>query len=251
MPRLNRKYYISSFLHVMVQGINKEDIFKTDFYKNFYIKLIKSYQQNFDIQVLAYVVMNNHVHILLYYKEIEEVSKYIGSINQKFAQFYNKNENRVGYVFRGRYRCEQIKDKEHLYNVLPYIHFNPYKSGNTSKLIDYAFSSYPSYINNNIDYKNVLLLFDTYNYKELFIDLHQQYFEKFLNKKLTCEDIIREYKSKNKIVTTEIILKDNNMLIELISEIQNRIPLTNKEISEILGIGKNRITNLKKKLQGK
>ena len=251
MPRINRKYYTSSFLHVMVQGINKEEIFKKDFYKNFYIKLIQLYQKDFDIYVLAYTVMNNHTHILLYYNKIEDVSKFIGGINQKFAQIYNKNENRVGYVFRGRYKCEQIKDREYLYNVLPYIHFNPYKAGIVNKLIEYPFSSYPQYMNDKIDNHNGFILFDTYDYKDLFIKIHKEYFDKVMNKKLTCEDIISEYKKRNKINTTAIILKENNMLIELICEIQEKIPITNKEIGEFLGIGKNRITKLKKKLQDK
>ena len=161
MPRVNRKYYISSFLHIMVQGINKEKIFKTDFYKNFYIKLMKIIQADFDIEILAYTIMDNHSHILLYYKNIEDVSKFMGKLNQKFAQFYNKNENRVGYVFRGRYRCEQITDIAHLYNVLPYIHFNPYKAGIVNNLLDYKFSSYPLYLKGRVNKEKGLILFNT------------------------------------------------------------------------------------------
>ena len=251
MPRLNRKYYISSFLHIMVQGINKEDIFRIDFYKNLYIKLINTMQRDFDIDVLAYTVMSNHAHILLYSNNIEDVSKFIGRVNQKFAQIFNKNENRVGYVFRGRYKCEQITDREYLYNVLPYIHFNPYKAGIVNKLLDYQFSTYPKYLNDKIDRKKGFILFNTYDYKDLFIKLHKEYFKKFLNKKLTCEDIIIDYKNRNKINTTELILKEKNLLLELILEIQEKTMFTNKEISEFLGIGKNRKTNLMTQLADK
>lgn len=246
MSRVNRKYYISSFLHIMVQGINKEEIFKTDFYKNLYIKLMKTMQIEFDIEILAYVIMNNHSHILLYYENIEDVSKFLGRLNQKFAQLYNKNEDRVGYVFRGRYRCEQITDISHLYNVLPYIHFNPYKAGIVSNLSDYKFSSYNQYLNDKVDKEKGFILFNTYDYKEVFLKVHEEYFDKVLNKKLTCIDVIEDYKKRNKIHTTGLILKENNLLIELILELQEKTRLTNKEISEFLGIGKNRITNLKK-----
>ena len=251
MPKLSRKYYRSSFLHIMVQGINKEDIFRIDFYKNLYIKLINTMQKDFDIDVLAYTVMSNHAHILLYSNNIEDVSKFIGRVNQKFAQIFNKNENRVGYVFRGRYKCEQITDREYLYNVLPYIHFNPYKAGIVNKLLDYQFSTYPKYLNDKIDRKKGFILFNTYDYKDLFIKLHKEYFKRFLNKKLTCEDIIIDYKNRNKINTTELILKEKNLLLELILEIQEKTMFTNKEISEFLGIGKNRITNLMKQLADK
>ena len=251
MPRVNRKYYISSFLHIMVQGINKEEIFKTDFYKNLYIRLMKTIQSDFDIEILAYAIMNNHSHVLLYYNNIEDVSKFIGKLNQKFAQLYNKNENRVGYVFRGRYKCEQITDISHLHNVLPYIHFNPYKAGIVRNLIEYKFSSYPQYLNDKVDIEKGFILFNTYDYKELFIQVHQEYYKKILNKKLTYEEIVLDYKKRNKINTTEMILKDNNLLIGLILELQEKTRLTNKEICEFLGIGKNRITNLKKKVNYK
>lgn len=251
MPRVNRKYYISSFLHIMVQGINKEEIFKTDFYKNLYIRLMETIQSDFDIEILAYAIMNNHSHVLLYYNNIEDVSKFIGRLNQKFAQLYNKNENRVGYVFRGRYQCEQITDISHLHNVLPYIHFNPYKAGIVRNLIEYKFSSYPQYLNDKVDIEKGFILFNTYDYKELFIQVHQEYYKKILNKKLTCEEIVLDYKKRNKINTTEMILKDNNLLIGLILELQEKTRLTNKEICGFLGIGKNRITNLKKKVSYK
>lgn len=251
MPRVNRKYYISSFLHIMVQGINKEEIFKTDFYKNLYIRLMETIQSDFDIKILAYAIMNNHSHVLLYYNNIEDVSKFIGRLNQKFAQLYNKNENRVGYVFRGRYQCEQITDISHLHNVLPYIHFNPYKAGIVRNLIEYKFSSYPQYLNDKVDIEKGFILFNTYDYKELFIQVHQEYYKKILNKKLTCEEIVLDYKKRNKINTTEMILKDNNLLIGLILELQEKTRLTNKEICGFLGIGKNRITNLKKKVNYK
>ena len=251
MPRVNRKYYTSSFLHIMVQGINKEEIFKTDFYKNLYIRLMKTIQSDFDIEILAYAIMNNHSHVLLYYNNIEDVSKFIGKLNQKFAQLYNKNENRVGYVFRGRYKCEQITDISHLHNVLPYIHFNPYKAGIVRNLIEYKFSSYPQYLNDKVDIEKGFILFNTYDYKELFIQVHQEYYKKILNKKLTYEEIVLDYKKRNKINTKEMILKDNNLLIGLILELQEKTRLTNKEICEFLGIGKNRITNLKKKVNYK
>lgn len=251
MPRVNRKYYISSFLHIMVQGINKEEIFKTDFYKNLYIRLMETIQSDFDIKILAYAIMNNHSHVLLYYNNIEDVSKFIGRLNQKFAQLYNKNENRVGYVFRGRYQCEQITDISHLHNVLPYIHFNLYKAGIVRNLIEYKFSSYPQYLNDKVDIEKGFILFNTYDYKELFIQVHQEYYKKILNKKLTCEEIVLDYKKRNKINTTEMILKDNNLLIGLILELQEKTRLTNKEICGFLGIGKNRITNLKKKVNYK
>ena len=52
--------------------------------------------------------MNNHCHILLYTEKIEDLSKVMASSNTKFGILYNKINKRCGYVFRDRYRCENI-----------------------------------------------------------------------------------------------------------------------------------------------
>jgi len=173
-------------------------------------------------------------------------------INQTFAQMYNKIEDRVGYVFRDRYKCEQIKDESHLYNVLAYIHFNPYKAKLIEKLADYKYSSYIDYIKGNIDKEKAYMIFNTYEYKEIFIKLHKEYFDKYL-KSMTVEktynDVINEFKLKNKIKSTRIITKENNLLINLILELENKTTLKDKQIAEVLEIGKNRIGYLKNKLK--
>lgn len=251
MPRINRKYYISSFLHIMVQGINKEAIFKSDFYKNLYISLLRKYINEKGLKLLAYVIMDNHAHVLLKYSKIEDVSYVMHKVNQFFAQAYNKYENRVGYVFRGRYRCEQIKDRSHLYNVFAYIHFNPVKANLVRKISDYKFSSYNEYSNGDIGQEEIYMIFDTYDYKEIFNILHERYLENYLRKQKKIrkyEDVINEFKCKNKIHSTELIVKENNLLIELIFDLENNTNLTDKEIARILKIGKNKICNLKKRL---
>lgn len=251
MSRINRKYYISSFLHIMVQGINKEDIFKNDFYKNLYLKLINENIEESNLKILAYTIMSNHAHILLNYSKIENVSEFMHKVNQNFAQIYNKMENRVGYVFRGRYRCEQIKDEAHLYNVLAYIHFNPYKAKIVNRLSEYKFTSYNDYINGNIEKEKIYMIFKTYDYKDIFKKLHKEYFNKYLEKeknKRSYNEVIKEFKDKNKINSIELIVKENNLLIQLILELENNTNLNDKQITELLKIGKNRITYLKNKL---
>lgn len=246
MPRVSRQSYISSFLHIMVQGINKEDIFKKEFYKNLYLKLLRKMSEAFDIIILAYVIMDNHVHILIYYNDVQDISKFMHQVNQNFAQIYNKNNERVGHVFRDRYKCKQIKYITNLYMVLAYIHFNPYKAGIVNRLIDYKFSSYNQYLTGKIDRKNIYYLFQTYDYKFLFEEIHKEYFAKFLNNKKTYKDIIEDFKVKNEVEKLQNINKDKKLLKSLILELKCKTNLSEKQICEILKIGKNRITKLKK-----
>lgn len=247
MPKLNRKYYSSSFLHIMVQGINKEEIFKNDIYKSLYRKLLKQSSKEYNVKLLAYTIMDNHTHILIFYNDIKNVSKFMYQINKTFAQIYNKYEERVGYVFRDRYKCEQITDRNYLYNVLAYIHFNPYRAGIVKKLSSYKYSSYREYILGNVSKENCLLLFETNDYKQIFMDIHKRYFRRITNYNEFYKVILEEFLEANKLKTLDEIKKNNNMLLKLIEKLKTECKLTNGEVCKILKLGKNRITNLNKK----
>lgn len=246
MPRNSKKDYNSLFLHIMVQGVNREEIFKNEFYKNLYFKLIKEKSDKFNVKILAYVLMDNHAHFLVYYDNIYDVSNFMHEANQDFAQLFNKNENRVGHVFRNRYRSEQINNREYLYTVLAYIHFNPYKAGVIDKLSDYKFSSYNKFINQKITKEKIYILFETYDYISIFKDIHKGYFDKVLNKQKITEKIINDFMKQNKLDKLEDLNKEKKLLIQLILELKEKVNLKEKEICKLLKIGKNRITNLRK-----
>ena len=63
-------------------------------------------------------------------------------MNTKYAKYYNKKYNRVGYVFRDRYKCEGIYNEKQLHNCIRYIYNNPVKAGICSNVGDYLYSSY-------------------------------------------------------------------------------------------------------------
>lgn len=147
MPRISRSSLNSNFFHVTVQGINKEHIFFSNFYKEFYINKMLSNLNRFDITLISYCIMNNHAHLLLYSKEISNLSKYMKSLNTSYSIFYNRSENRVGYVFRNRFSSQPITNYFYLFNCIRYIHDNPIKAGIVDHACDYKFSSYNDYLN--------------------------------------------------------------------------------------------------------
>ena len=142
MPRISRKNFETSFFHVLTQGVNREYIFSKKEYIEKYLYLINKYKEEFNILILAYCIMSNHSHLLIYTNKIENMSKFMHKINGIFSQFYNKSENRVGVVFRNRYVSEPIYDKKYLANCINYIHMNPVKAGLVYNCEEYKYSSF-------------------------------------------------------------------------------------------------------------
>ena len=146
MPRVARKKINTPFIHVMVQGVNKEYVFDNPKNLNYYLKSIKSESHYKEFDLLAYCMMNNHAHFLFYVKDIECFGQFMKSVNQNFANFYNKSEDRVGVVFRNRYQLEPIYEMSHLVNCIKYIHNNPVKAGIATCCEAYPYSSYQDYL---------------------------------------------------------------------------------------------------------
>lgn len=148
MARLARKDFQTPFLHVMVQGINKEYIFSKNEYIETYLKLIHKYKQKFSVTIIAYCIMNNHAHLLVYVEDIEALGKFMHMVNLVYSQFYNRENKRCGVLFRNKYQSEPIYNTQYLINCIKYIHMNPVKAKIVKNCNEYPYSSYSDYINN-------------------------------------------------------------------------------------------------------
>ena len=148
MPRMARKIIETPYCHIIVQGINKEYIFKEINLKKAYIKIIKRNLIDEKIKIISYCVIDNHAHFLIYTENINYLTKFMQKTNTSYAKLYNKIYNRVGYVFRDRYFSQMILNETQLYNCISYIHYNPVMANLVAKLEDYGYSSYREYIGN-------------------------------------------------------------------------------------------------------
>ena len=142
ISRQVRKNLNTSFFHVMIQGINKESIFKTENYIRIYLKILEKTQKERKVEIIAYCIMNNHAHLLIRTDNIEELSKFMQKTNGMYAQYYNFMQERVGYVFRDRYKTQPIMSQRQLIQCIKYIHQNPVKAGLVKDAGKYKFSSY-------------------------------------------------------------------------------------------------------------
>ena len=209
MKRMPRSDYEKGFFHVMVQGINKKYIFEKNIDKEEYLSLLLQYKSNFKIVLLAYCVMDNHAHILIYTDEISEMSKYMRVVNSKFARDYNKSFNRVGYVFRDRFNSQYIDTKEYLLKCINYIHMNPVVAKIVENPQEYRYSSYNNFLekSGNVNSEVVEKIFDND------IDYLLK-FNEIPNEEIEIMDIERE--EKNFEIAVKNYLSENDTTIECI-----------------------------------
>ena len=249
MPRIARKELKSSYFHIIIQGINREYIFKDNYLKKLYKNILKEKLEETDIKILAYCIMDNHAHFLIYCEKIEEMKKLMRKTNTSYAMSYNRIKNRVGYVFRDRYYTQQILTEQQLFNCVAYIHNNPIKASITSEREKYAYSSYREYINKKdlITEESIKLIFgSTHNYIDVFNEIHNErdicdIAETKENK--DKEEIIQEFLNKYN-VEIEKVIQDNSLFCELLTELRHYGGLSLREMSRIFGINKDKLNKI-------
>ena len=157
MPRQPRTSSGTGIYHVMLRGINRQDIFEEqEDYQQFLIRLqnlvdpiddngehIPSY-----FHVYAYCLMSNHVHLLLR-ERTESISVSLKRLTVSYAAYYNKRYQRVGHLFQDRFKSEPVNDIEYFVTLLRYIHQNPVKAGICDKAEEYTWSSWQEYLNDD------------------------------------------------------------------------------------------------------
>ena len=145
MARQARQESASGYYHVMMRGINREFVFQKDSYKSAFMELLREQLACGHIALVAWCVMDNHVHMLVK-AEKEALSKAIKTVSVKFAAMYNREQKRIGPVFGGRFRSENIEDDSYLLGALRYVHSNPVKARRASDASEYRWSSYGEYL---------------------------------------------------------------------------------------------------------
>ncbi len=153
MPRHSREKSGTGIYHVMLRGINRQDIFEDeDDYRKMILCLRglveRTDESGLRIQpsclIYAYCLMSNHLHLLVQEKD-EGVSEAVKRIGILYAQYFNRKYERNGHLFQDRFRSEPVNNMEYFVTLLRYIHQNPVKAGLVEHVSDYPWSSWSEY----------------------------------------------------------------------------------------------------------
>jgi len=251
MPRMPRNFLETSFFHIIVQGINKEYIFQKEEYMQKYLFLIEKYSVLHKIKFIAYCIMNNHAHFLIYTENINDMSRMMLKVNSIYAKYYNELEDRVGYLFRDRYVSQPIMNEQHLFRCLAYIHNNPVKAAIVDNIYQYKYSSYKDYQNNcGIVNKEILTLVfgSSDKYMDMFKEIHKlQCIDDVLDIKennYTYDDIIKKY---NDMIPIDKLTYKDDILKNLVIDLNTKADLSIRKIAKRLNKNKDMIIRMLKK----
>ncbi len=145
MARKPRIEFEGALYHVITRGNQRQQIFKvTEDYERF-LKILGDYKVRYDFVLYAYVLMENHVHLLIETKEVP-LSKILQGVNQRYTMYFNRRYGTVGHLFQGRYKALLCDKDSYLLSLVKYIHMNPVRAGSAKSPGAYPWSSHGSYV---------------------------------------------------------------------------------------------------------
>jgi putative transposase len=142
MPRRPRINLLGHPQHVVQRGHNRAACFYADEDYLFYLHWLKEGMKKYGSDVHAYVLMTNHVHLLMTPKRPDSISRLMQSLNRRYAQYVNRIYRRSGSVWEGRFKASLIQAEEYLLTCYRYIELNPVRADMVNDPGEYRWSSY-------------------------------------------------------------------------------------------------------------
>lgn len=142
VPRPPRYPLIGVPQHVIQRGNNRQPTFFTKDDLRFYRDCLKEAATNHHCEIHAYVLMTNHVHLLMTPHGTNAIAKVIQSLGRRYVQYINSTYQRSGTLWEGRYKASVIESEPYLLMCSRYVELNPVRSGMVADPADYPWSSY-------------------------------------------------------------------------------------------------------------
>jgi len=175
MARPWRIEFEGALYHVLSRGNEQKDIFWDNQDRESFLNCLGEVSARFETDIFAYVLMDNHYHILLRTNRAN-LSKAMQWLGATYTRRFNNKHLRTGHLFQGRFKNIIVQNDAYLMQLSCYIHRNPLRAGMVKRLADYTWSSYPAYAYGKVHLKwlNLNLILAQFSTKER----HRLYREK-------------------------------------------------------------------------
>lgn len=228
MSRVARAKSHESIYHIMCRSMSEFNLFRDNCDKDKYLDLLKKYCDKFKCKVLAYCLMDTHLHMHLDPQGFD-ISKFMHCLNLSYAIYYNRKYKRHGHVFQGRFESKMAKGEKYNLALSAYIHNNPSDMGDyRNREHEYPYSSLGIYlgIRNDsrelVDTDFILRLLNTHDRQtaiKRYIDLIEERKKADLRGerigKCLRRMAINEYRSERKIILRD---KEPEKIIEMVAK---------------------------------
>lgn len=123
------------------------------------------------IDVIAYVLMPNHIHLLVDELEPGALSRFCKRLLDSYTRYFNLKNSRKGTLYQGNAKTIPVDKGEYLLHLSRYIHLNPYSAGLVTRPEEWNYSSYPEYLGIKKGFCA------TYKYMDIKRDTYKQFVE--------------------------------------------------------------------------
>ena len=140
MARPLRVEFPGALYHVIARGNERKSIYRDDEDRQRYLDRLAFYREKFSFQLLAYCLMDNHVHLAIETGKAP-LSRIMAGLQSSYTQYFNWRHARVGHLFQGRYKAFLVEEDPYGLALIRYIHENPVRAKVVERAEDYAWSS--------------------------------------------------------------------------------------------------------------
>jgi len=144
MPRKQRFFVAGMPVHVVQRGNNRQPIFFEERDYHAYLKWLKVAAEKDACSIQAYVLMTNHVHLLVTPEDVTGISRMMQHVGRYYVPYINRTYDRSGTLWEGRYKSSLIDAEDYLLACSRYIELNPVRASMVDHPSEYEWSSYLS-----------------------------------------------------------------------------------------------------------
>ena len=143
LPRLSLPGYTH---HVILRGNNRQPVFKDNSDRQILLELLVRHCQNHHVYLHAFVLMDNHLHLLVTPQPDKALSKMMQNLGRDYVRYFNKRHTRTGTLWEGRFRSALIQTERYFLACMVYIDLNPVRAGMVAQALDHPWSSHAHYV---------------------------------------------------------------------------------------------------------
>lgn len=151
MPRRARLLLPNVPLHIIQRGNNRQACFFAEEDCIVYLDWLKEYAAKTGCLIHAYMLMTNHIHLLISTEHSESAAALMKALGQRYVQYVNRTYQRSGTLWEGRFKSCLMQEDNYLLSCQRYIELNPVRAGMVAHPAEYRWSSYRANAQGEVD----------------------------------------------------------------------------------------------------